>query len=151
MSPTESDMVDFDDLTEFEAAKHIPAGGSDLHEDPEVAAKKLGKIVVHPAFDELLIDIDSEEGHAALLAGIATAASCGITIAVVKKIPSATPGHFHVYCTVELDGTCYDELTPELRIALQACLGSDLRREFFSLARVMLKTDRPPTVFFENP
>lgn len=63
---------------------------------------------------------------------------------IYKSVPSKTPGHEHVYIHAPHD------LDPIMRIALQAILSSDRKREALSLLRVINKSDRPPTCFFEN-
>lgn len=124
---------------------------SNLEDDPYVAAAILGKEVVLPEINELLIDIDDADGRATLLKNLTTASGAGILIDIVKTVPSQTEGHFHVYCTVRLPkGSPYDEITPELRVALQAALGSDRKREMLSIARMLVNTSRAPTLFFED-
>lgn len=115
---------------------------SDLADDPHALAKKLGKVVVLPKKNELFIDVDDD--GTALEVACAVAASIGLGLIVTRKVASKTPGHFHVYIEAPR------ELTPVLRIALQACLGSDRKRELLSLARILFRVPRDPTLFFED-
>lgn len=135
---------------------------SELSSDPNVDAQKLGKIVVLPEASELQIDVDGNLCEVEEL--VLNAQLVGLPITITKRIASKTPGHWHVYCTVDC-GDVVDEddlmmavrsgpridLTPELRCALQAALGSDRKRELLSLARILLKVPRDPTLFFEDP
>lgn len=121
---------------------------SGLEDDPYKKAAELGAQVVEPGPDELFIDLD--DGTDAHLNLVALAESAGIDLTIERSVASKTPGHYHIYCRVGLDDTPFSRLSPELRIALQACLGSDRRRELLSLARILTKTRRPPTVFFER-
>ena len=127
--------------------------GSNLADDPHKEAALLGLVVVEPGPTELLLDIDSQMAMVTYEANreALNDATQSLWIVETKRIPSRKPGHWHVYCTVELNGTSWDELTAEVRIAFQAILGSDLRREGFSLIRAMFGLNRPPTVFFEKP
>lgn len=123
---------------------------SELSDDPYLIAERLGKVVVLPDPDELFIDIDSDSGFDALKRGLEAAANAGLRIREKKRIPSKTPGHWHVYLTIEVGAKSFTP-TKLVRVALQACLGSDRKRELLSLARIMHHIERPPTVFFEDP
>jgi hypothetical protein len=123
---------------------------SELNDDPYLIAEQLGKVVVLPDPDELFIDIDSQEGLDTMFAMMSVAADAGIRINEKKRLPSKTPGHWHVYLTIQVGAKSFT-VTKLLRVALQACLGSDRKRELLSLAKIMHHIERPPTVFFENP
>ena len=118
---------------------------SELSADPYVTAHDLGCVVIEPGPFELFVDLDGDATQ--LEIGLTAAISVGLPIRVTKIVPSKTPGHVHVYLDVDNNG---EPLTPERRIALQAVLGSDLKRELFSLARIMLNVPRAPTIFFET-
>ena len=117
---------------------------SDSPTDPYKKAARLGKVVVLPKPDELFIDIDNEGDACVLQSLLRVARTAGLDIFVDRRIPSATPGHEHVYlrCGESL------QLTPTLRIALQAALGSDRKREVLALAAVVRGIE-PHSVFFE--
>jgi len=123
---------------------------SELNDNPYTIAEQIGKVVVLPEPDELFIDVDDQEGFVQLRRGLEAAAAAGIRIKEKKRIASKTPGHWHVYLTVQADARSFT-ITKLLRVALQACLGSDRKRELLSLARIMHHIERPPTVFFEDP
>lgn len=120
---------------------------SELADDPYKVAAQLGRVVVLPAADELFIDVDDETDPWRIEYMLDAAASAGLMIEETKRLHSKTPGHWHVYLRVKLYGRT---LTPELRVALQACFGSDPKRELFSALRVLFTIPRPPTVFFEK-
>lgn len=119
--------------------------GSDLFEDPYQEAKKLGLDVVLPKANELFIDIDNpaDEDWLHLMLGVLE--DNGIIVMNSKETTSKSGGK-HVY--LELPER---ELTPLERVALQACIGSDRKRELLSLLRIWLMAERPPTTFFEVP
>ena len=123
-----------------------PDKGSHLEDDPVAAAEKLGMVIVLPSPRDLFVDIDTEADFVWLLAMVAVAGGVGVQLEVdhVNASKSGLPRR-HVYLTADRD------LTPTERIALQATLGSDRKRELLSLLRVWLCTDRAPTLFFEQP
>lgn len=112
--------------------------------DPREVADRLGLACVLPEPNELFIDLDDEGDRTHLDAMLALLASLGIYVERVKETVSKS-GRAHVY----LRSLSYD-LDPLLRIALQACLGSDRKHELLSLVRV-LTNQLPATVFFEKP
>jgi hypothetical protein len=120
------------------------ADGSCLKDDPYEVAKAKGLKVVLPYANQLFIDIDDEDRLNAVDTTLGWLADNGVSVLDVKRTPSRKPGHYHV--VVELDR----EVTEGERIALQAIMGSDPKRELLSLLRIWFKTDRPPTVFFEE-
>lgn len=117
-------------------------------------AKKAGLRIVEPSPNELQIDLD----------GAAELAFYRQQIAVLRKnlpatetwtekvTPSKTPGRFHVTISLpRFDDTIWqiECLKICLKVAFQAVLGSDLRRECFNLCRVLNGT-KYPIVFFEE-
>lgn len=118
----------------------------DLDDDIDATAKSMGLVVVEPADDELLLDIDDDiVGMMWMTKMLEVLRRNGVGVEMIKQTVSKS-GNAHVY--LRLDRRI---LTPMARIALQACLGSDRHREILSAVRVMMKCDRPPTVLFEVP
>jgi hypothetical protein len=122
--------------------------GSDLMERPEDYLVRTGdtRVIVLPEAEELFVDIDCEEDLELVRARIETLAPFYFT-KIVRVTPSREEGHYHVVLNIP---ALRDRMDPVLRIALQACFGSDRKRELLSLMRVLLLSDRPPTVFFEE-
>lgn len=118
-------------------------------------ARKSGLRIVEPAPNELQIDLD----------GAAELAFYRQQMQVLRKnlkaaetwretiTPSKTPSKFHVSITITKIGKVTESMglyiTDQLRIAFQAVLGSDLRRECFNLCRVLNGT-KYPICFFEE-
>ena len=119
---------------------------SHLDDDPEAAAKKHGQVCVYPGAHELFVDIDCQEDRDWLDEQLAVLSKMNFELEVVREIPSKSGGaRCHVYLHSPR------ELSNMDRIALQACLGSDRRRELLSIMRTFLKVGRAPTIFFEKP
>jgi hypothetical protein len=120
---------------------------SDLSEDPQEYLKRMDddRVVVLPGDRELFVDIDSEEGLDTLKTQLHTMRLNGIHAEITRTTPSRTEGHYHVVVELMLCA-----LDPTMRIALQACLGSDRKRELLSALRIIFDTGRAPTVFFEE-
>jgi hypothetical protein len=121
---------------------------SELDDNPYETAATLGLQVMLPSDRELFIDIDCEEDLAHYRAMLEVLKPIAFTdgralVIMDRVIPSKTPGHFHIVVTLD------ERVTPMERIAFQAALGSDRKRELLSLLRIRLDLDRPPTVFFE--
>ncbi len=116
---------------------------SALEKSPEVEADELGLNVVYPEDDQLLLDIDSDEDAAWLEKMLDVLRENGVELRVEKTTTSKSGNH-HVYIRIDRD------LTPIERVALQACLGSDRKRELLSTLRIWY-TNRAPTVLFERP
>jgi hypothetical protein len=122
-------------------------------------AKKIGLRIVEPKPNQLQLDIDSvgllifHEMQWSILE------KAGITKGWKRKIRKSKRGGSHLHVTITSPdyfgvGICAD--SPQdtvvniiLRVALQALLGSDLKREAFNLCRV-LKGNKYPIVFFEK-
>lgn len=125
---------------------------SDLNDDPQETADRLGLEMVLPGPRELFVDLDSigdlthYEAMLALCAEIA-----GKDISPAKRTVSPG-GNTHAYLVSGFLATFGDGSKEQaiLRIALQACLGSDRKRELLSLLRILFCLDCPPTVFFET-
>lgn len=108
-------------------------------------AKKEGSVVVFPDVHTLMIDIDTAEGLERFYDRITSMEYWKCFKDMVCKIKdSKTEGHKHIYVTLP-----NIKLTETQRIFLQLFLGSDPRREFLCLHRI-LKNDPYPTLFFEK-
>jgi hypothetical protein len=108
------------------------------------AAKEKGQVVVLPNDNELFLDIDDAESMAMF-------ESCSQMMSVkvhlewsVKPSPSGRPGRFHV--TVKMPRP----VTPLERIAIQAFMGSDRKRECLSWCRLQ-DGEETVTRLFEKP
>lgn len=112
---------------------------------PQATAAALGLIAVAPEVDELQLDIDNKSDMDIVddMLGLLAASDIG---ARVEKVTTSKSGNTHVYLRLEWPV----ELDPVTRIALQACFGSDRKRELLSLLRHVFKTQHPPTVLFEK-
>jgi hypothetical protein len=102
-----------------------------------------GERVIFPAANELQLDIDSEADLAVYwdLRMIFTEAHLWQE---VSRVPSKTKGHYHV--TLSLS----ESITPIERLLLQACLGSDRKRELLGYLNLK-RGDSRPTLFIEPP
>lgn len=125
---------------------------SDLAADPILIAKEQGLVVVEPEDNQLLIDIDNGADEAIYREMLEVLENNGIDYAEEKRTVSRG-GNTHIYGRILIEGFKDDaaiEVDPLLRVALQACLGSDRKRELLSLLRIVLKLQRTPTLFFET-
>lgn len=106
-------------------------------------AAENGTRVVFPEARQLFIDIDSDEAYNHYLSMLAFVRRL-FSLAERRETPSKEGWpHAHIVLDTERD------LTPIERIALQAILGSDPKREFLSFNRI--ENDDPhPTLFFER-
>ncbi len=118
---------------------------SDLSADPYAEAAEKGLIVVLPGDRELQIDIDDAESERRLNATLLTFKDNGFVFVEMKRTVSPG-GNTHVTLETPL---AFSPMTPTLRVALQACFGSDRTRESLSLLRIYT-TERIPTLFFER-
>ena len=106
-------------------------------------AQENGGEVVFPTEYELQLDIDSEESLKVFEDNFKTLQQ-HLSVKHWKQRSSRSPGKRHI--TVEMSQPLQSNME---RILLQACLGSDLKRELLSYARV-LKRDPHPTLFIEG-
>lgn len=117
---------------------------SSLADDPHIVAKELGLRVDLPGECELFIDIDSTDDALHFYAMVDVLKENGIVFDDVTATPSRS-GNTHVRARLPY------AVSDTERIALQACLGSDRKRELLSMLRIKLHAgERPPTVFFET-
>jgi hypothetical protein len=115
-----------------------------VHNDVNQMAVRLGLVPVHPEPDELQLDIDDRDDMRVAVDMLAVLEGNGVPARVIKTTRSKS-GNAHVYIKLEWP----EGLDPVTRIALQACLGSDRKRELLSLLRHLFQTQHPPTVLFE--
>lgn len=119
---------------------------SHLNDDPQETAEKLGLQIVEPGPRDVFVDIDTDADYRHLTAMLDVVNAVEVYLKIGAEYPSKSGlPRRHVYVVADRD------LTPVERIAIQATLGSDRKRELLSLLRVWLHTDRQPTVFFEPP
>lgn len=108
-------------------------------------ARDLGMIVVKPETDEIFLDIDSPDRDLATLKqNLAILNENGLSFRVKKVTISKSGEGLHV---VIGDGPVLDDWQ---RVALQAVLGSDLKREALALVHVF-QGEKNASVFFEEP
>ena len=114
-------------------------------ETPEetLARTNDSRVIVAPKPFELFIDIDNGDDLELFDMMCAILTRNYVHTDTPRITPSQEEGHYHV--VVSLDRPV-DNMT---RIALQACLGSDRKRELLSIIRA-LNGDTRPTVFFEE-
>lgn len=103
------------------------------------------RVIVEPQPNELFVDLDVQADLRVLEHLLKVLEHNGVEAVITRNTPSRTAGHAHVVVRVDR------VLTPLERIALQACLGSDRKRELLALLRVWAGVSYAPTVFFEEP
>lgn len=105
-----------------------------------------GYKVIYPEENQLLIDIDSYEGHSIFHRAMAAYKRNMEGFGEIKfeQRPSSS-GYPHMHITVTLPF----KVDPWQRIALQAAFGSDPMRELLSITRLM-KGDSHPTILVEK-
>ena len=101
--------------------------------------------IVLPRANELQIDIDNEDAEEVftVLMNHLVPAFIGFSSVIKNPSKSGAPGKFHI--TVALN----QDVTPLERIALQAILGSDRKRELLSFIE-LANGDKTPTLFLEK-
>jgi len=132
-------------------SQHSPSvSPPDYHTQKRIAAEDSargrGERVVHPRPDELLIDIDSREQYERYLDLFELLQDkLGGDVLVTYNQPSRSkPEGRHVIVKLPFF------VGNATRIAFQAALGSDPKRELLSILG-HLDGDDKPTVFFEKP
>lgn len=113
-------------------------------EGAQEAARKKGLEIVLPKRDELFIDLDSEAAYRTYKEQVKLLAQKETILLETVRYSASGPPHRHVTLTLK------KELSPMMRIALQAALGSDPKREMLSFHRVCAGHPHP-TLFFERP
>jgi hypothetical protein len=120
---------------------------SALGDDPILSALLNNWSVHYPGDRELFIDVDNDADLAHYDAMLPVLTENGVF--VESETRTVSPGgNWHIRLVLVLKFG--HALTPEMRIALQAALGSDRKRELLSSLRILFGLDRPPTVFFEK-
>lgn len=117
--------------------------------DVEAQALAKGRVVVYPSERELFVDIDSEDDLVRFRAHFTLLSEQPDLLAGFSVVdsPSGLPGHKHV--TVRMRRPV---ASPLERLALQAMLGSDLKRELLSYRNLLSGADaKAVTVFFKKP
>lgn len=104
-----------------------------------------GYVIIYPQPNQCFVDIDNNEQFERLNDGLNLLCSMGIEVEdTIKPSISGKPDHYHAIVTFPFD------LSPYERVAYQAALGSDHRREVLSL--IGLRKDiEPTTIFAEKP
>lgn len=117
---------------------------SDLSKSPFEVAEALGVDCILPKGNELFIDLDCEADEKWMYEMLKVLHDNGYEL-TLDKITQSRGGGKHAYLHWD-----EDEWTPLERVAMQACLGSDRKRELLSFLRIGLGDEkRPPTTFFE--
>lgn len=106
-----------------------------------------GIVIVTPKANELFLDIDSEDSLTYFEKASAPlfANKFGAFTYKVTSSRSGKEGHYHV--VISMEDRVFDKTE---RVAFQACLGSDRKRELLSLYDYFNDPSTPPTVFFEE-
>lgn len=117
---------------------------SKLNPDPTPAAAERGQQIIRPGPRDLFLDIDSEESYQLMNKRLMDLANAEFQLEIVSCKPSRS-GYPHRHAILRANR----DLSVAERIALQACMGSDLVREFLSLMRIWAGGEG--TTFFENP
>lgn len=120
---------------------YVPASSKEALE----RAERDNLRVVLPAEDELLIDIDNSLDYEYFQQKARGTLDSFFGVESVKESPSMNgkPGHLHLI--VKLKG----KVSEMERIALQAAIGSDRKRELLAVVRV-LADDPHPSLFLEK-
>lgn len=109
-------------------------------------AREEGLRIVVPTARQLFIDIDNDTDYERFCDAYDRAYDLGFVSGYSERpSKSGEPGHRHIIVSTPLVVE-----TPLMRIALQAILGSDWKRELWSLKRLQ-EHDAIPTLFYEKP
>lgn len=106
-------------------------------------ARAAGLDVIEPGPDEIFVDLDSQQDQYVMEALLPLFSQNGLAIEVVK-VSRSRNGNKHAYLKAGRS------LTDLERVALQAILGSDRKREAMGFLRI-LNGIAPVTLFFEKP
>ena len=107
-------------------------------------AEAQGFVAVRPGLNQLQLDIDDDAAYQTYVRNSGILRKYWL-VKDVQERPSKSGQSGHRHITITLGRNVSDVE----RIALQAVLGSDLKREQFSLVRILEK-DPLPTLFFEK-
>lgn len=138
-------------MSEFEPTDNLAPDYEDVfNQDVNAVAAQISEEkgcvyeVVTPGMDELQIDIDSEDSLRIYEQGMTVLGKYGVDFQEIKRVPSKDPGHWHIYLQAPFAVSTIE------RIAVQAILGSDLKRELYSYLRTVKDSPQPVTCFFER-
>lgn len=107
-------------------------------------AELLGLRVVFPEPDELQIDVDNEQATLTFQAQLEILERyVGVVEVKTRPSKSGEPGKYHITVKTKVN------VLPMERILLQACMGSDLKREFLSYVQ-LVNGDPNPVLFLEH-
>jgi hypothetical protein len=108
----------------------------------ESYAKEHNLEIVEPKTNELQLDIDSKDFPKIYFSNLKLLKD----LMVIKSIrqTESKSGNIHVYIELE------DDISKTERIALQACLGSDLKRELLTLFNLRNESNPRPQFFYER-
>lgn len=120
-----------------------------LDTDPVKEAKSRGLELVLPEPDELLLDIDSDEGMETLRVALSVINENHPFQAKITKVTLSKSYNRHVHVRFSLDGVNGYVLSNLERLALQACLGSDRVRELYGVLRVLSGSQLAPVALFK--
>lgn len=110
--------------------------------DPDEYASEMGLDIIEPKPKELQLDIDFKEmpkffeKHLDILRQM-------YGVSEIRKTVSQS-GNIHVYIQLVQD------ITPTERILLQACLGSDLKRELLTFKNTQDENNTRPQFLYER-
>ncbi len=105
-------------------------------------AKAQGLEIIQPEANELLLDLDSQQDGYVMDALLPILRDYKFNV-TIRKVERSRHGNKHAYLI------CPRAITYLERIALQACLGSDRKRELLGLMRVFQGIS-PVTVLFRK-
>ena len=121
---------------------------SEVTENPDKKATRLGLVVRRPKPHELFVDADSPAQRTAFREGLEELRAIeGEEVVSYVVSPSKTEGHVHIVVTF-LDER---RLAPYERLAYQILLGSDPKRELLAMKQVRADLSHDAVVFFEKP
>lgn len=111
--------------------------------DPRAKAEALGMTLVYPKADEIFIDLDSqeelEEHH------LRWEFFCAVFPGAERRFTKSRNGNVHVYITLPFLIEAVE------RIALEACLGGDYRRQMILVSDFRESFTQSTSLFFEFP
>lgn len=109
------------------------------------STRKRGLRIVEPRANEIQIDLDNARALRVYARQYFLLEQHGITTGWRERMTTSKSGGSRVHVTI----TIPKGIDNVKRVAFQAILGSDLKREAFNLCRV-IKRNRYPIVFFER-
>jgi hypothetical protein len=102
----------------------------------EIAGRR-GLVCIFPQADEILLDVDYGPFKLEMEKMLETLGANGYAFSLANSLTTAsTGGNKHVYLALIALRPGL-ELTPAMRVVIQTCLGSDPKREFLSMLRIV--------------